>query len=241
MDETRAVLRNRVALVTGATGGLGRAIAMELGRQGCSVFITGRDRSKLESVGAELQSLGVTVYSETADLSRAEEVDTLCRTVTRCVGTVDVLVNSAGLFPVAALTDCSLQAFDDCFAVNVRAPFLLAQRLEPAMAEKGWGRIVNIGSSSAYAGFADTAVYCASKHALLGLSRSLREELKGHGVRVFCLSPGSIQTEMGRKVVGQTFETFIHPDEIARYLAFVISFDGEMISDEVRLNRVTIR
>ena len=157
------------------------------------------------------------------------------------MGQVNVLVNSAGIFPVSSLGESSPEDFDRCFDVNVRAPFVLMQRLGTAMAERGWGRIVNIGSSSAYAGFKDTAIYCASKHALLGLSRALFQELKGSGVRVYCLSPGSIQTEMGKLVRGQVFETFMRPEEVARYLAFMISFDAEMISEEVRLNRVIVQ
>ncbi len=235
------VLANRVALVTGASGGLGRAITHELAKQGCVLFLTGRDTERLDAVRREVQSRGATVYTHVADLAVTAEVDELTRQAFNNAGTVDILVNSAGVFPVAPLAETAAQDFDQSFAVNVRAPFLLMRQLGGAMAERGWGRIVNIGSSSAYAGFADTSLYCASKHALLGLSRSLFHELKGYGVRVYCLSPGSVQTEMGQKVPGQLFETFIRPAEVARYLAFMISFDAEMISEEVRLNRLTIR
>ena len=157
------------------------------------------------------------------------------------MGRVDILINCAGLFPINSIKESALEDFQTCFAVNVQAPFLLCKHLAGPMAERGWGRIVNIGSSSAYAGFQNTAIYCASKHALLGLSRSLYQELKNCGVRTFCLSPGSIQTEMGNRVPGQVFETFIRPEEAAKYLVFMISFDGEMISEEVRLTRVIIQ
>ena len=102
------------------------------------------------------------------------------------------------------------------------------------------GRIVNIGSSSAYAGFKETSIYCGSKHALLGLSRAVYEELKEHNIRTFCISPGSVKTDMGKKVKNQNFDTFIDPKEIAEYVSFVMSFDGSMISEEIRLNRVFI-
>ena len=118
---------------------------------------------------------------------------------------------------------------------------LLSQALVPGMAARGWGRVVNIGSSSAYAGFAGSALYCASKHALLGLSRALHAEYREHGVRVYCISPGSVRTAMGREVPGQDFESFIEPAEVAEYVAFALSFDGALVSEEIRLNRMVMR
>ena len=111
------------------------------------------------------------------------------------------------------------------------------------MIKNKWGRIINIASSSAYGGSPMTSVYCASKHALLGFSRSLYKELKGDNVRVICVSPGSIKTEMGRKVeeLGQDFDTFMEPDELAEYIVYSSSLDGNMISEEIRLNRVFIQ
>ena len=117
----------------------------------------------------------------------------------------------------------------------------LAAWLSRQMADRRWGRIINIGSSSAYAGFKNTAIYCASKHALLGLTRSLHDELRHRNVRCFCISPGSIKTEMGRSVTGQDLETFLDPQEIAEFVVHVASYDCSMITDEIRLNRMVIR
>ena len=89
--------------------------------------------------------------------------------------------------------------------------------------------------------FKDTSLYCSSKHALLGLSRSLHNELKQHNVRTYCISPGSVKTEMGRKVKNQDFTTFMDPVEIAKYVAFIILFDDNLISEEIRLNRTFIQ
>ena len=106
------------------------------------------------------------------------------------------------------------------------------------MISNKWGRIVNIGSSSSYQGFKNTSVYCSSKHALLGLSRSLHAELKEFNVRTFCVSPGSIKTPMGKLVVDQNYETFLNPKEIAEFITKIISFNNEMISEEIRINRI---
>ena len=228
-------------LITGTSGGLGRAIAQALAEQGCRLFLTGRDAEELARTQASVTGIAPEAHIHVTDLVDALAVEELARRSIEMMGQVDILVNCAGIFPVASLEESTVEDFDRCFAVNVRAPFVLIRRLTPGMAERGWGRIVNIGSSSAYSGFRDTSIYCASKHALLGLSRSLFQELKGRDVRVYCLSPGSIQTEMGRKVRGQIFETFIRPEEVARYLTFIISFDAEVISEELRLNRVVIQ
>jgi NAD(P)-dependent dehydrogenase (short-subunit alcohol dehydrogenase family) len=98
--------------------------------------------------------------------------------------------------------------------------------------------VVNIGSSSAYAGFKGGTTYCASKHGLLGLSRALHAEIVAEGVRSYCISPGSIKTPMGRQVPDENYETFMTPEEVARYVAIVVSFDGEMAIEESRLSRV---
>jgi NAD(P)-dependent dehydrogenase (short-subunit alcohol dehydrogenase family) len=241
MTEFANTLQGRTAVITGASGGVGRAVALELAGLGCRLFLTGRNGTRLSATRADVSALGPAAHDHVADLSDPSDVENLAIQAVKTMGQVDMLINSAGLFPVTSLQETAPEEFDQCFAVNVRAPFVLMRRLAPAMAERSWGRIVNIASSSAYAGFRNTSVYCASKHALLGLSRALYQELKGQGVRVYCLSPGSIQTEMGRSVPGQVFETFIRPDEIARYIAFMISFDAEMISEEVRLNRVIVQ
>jgi NAD(P)-dependent dehydrogenase (short-subunit alcohol dehydrogenase family) len=241
LNERSTILEGRKAVVTGASGGLGRAIALELARQGCPLLLVGRNESRLKAVSDEVARVGPRPMLHVADFTDAGAAERIAGRAAETLGSVDILVNCAGVFPVASLKESGAAGFDECFSVNVRTPFLLMQHLAPGMADRGWGRIVNIGSSSAYAGFPNTSVYCASKHALLGLSRALFHEFKGRGVRIFCLSPGSIQTDMGRKVPGQTYETFMRPDEVARYLTFIISFDAEMISEEVRLNRVNVQ
>jgi len=241
VGEDAGILNGRGAVITGASGGLGQAIALELGRHGCRLLLVGRNEGRLGAVSDEVGRVAPFVACHLADFEKADAAEGIASRAAETLEAVDILVNCAGVFPVASLKETAPSDFDSCFSVNVRTPFLLMKYFAPAMAERGWGRIVNIGSSSAYGGFRDTAIYCGSKHALLGLSRSLFQELKSDGIRVYCLSPGSIQTEMGRKVRGQTYETFMRADDVARYLTFMISFDAEMISEEVRLNRIQVQ
>ena len=238
-----SALRGKRMLVTGATGGIGREIARRFASVVGSLVLTGRNAQRLAETGAALagSDLPARVITHAADLGSDTDMSSLLDCVRREFGGIDVLVNCAGVFPVHALGEASVAEFDACFNVNVRAPFALCLALVPDMAARGWGRVVNIGSSSAYAGFKDTSVYCASKHALLGLSRSLHDEYKRQNVRVFCVSPGSVKTEMGRLVRNQTFETFLDPAEIAEFLLDLISHDGPMIAEEVRLNRILIQ
>ncbi len=233
-------LRGKTALITGASGGLGRAVALELAGHGCRLFLTGRNRDRIAAMADAIEDRSK-AYVYPADLANPVQVDLLAAWAITTMGQVDILVNAAAVFPVLPLEESTPEALDACLAVNVRAPFLLARRLAPAMAARGGGRIVNVASSSAYAGFKDTSIYCLSKHALLGLSRALHDELKGRGVRVYCLSPGSMRTEMGARLRGQDPTTFIRPEEVARYLAFVIGFDREMVTEEIRLNRMEYR
>jgi NAD(P)-dependent dehydrogenase (short-subunit alcohol dehydrogenase family) len=241
VDEQSSALKGRRAVVTGASGGLGRAIALELACRGCQLLLVGRNQARLDAVVNDVARAGGQAALQVADFTDEKAAERVAARAGETLGSVDILINCAGVFPVASLAETSIADFDACFVVNVRTPFLLMKHFAPAMAQRGWGRIVNVGSSSAYAGFPEASVYCASKHALLGLSRALYQELKKSGVRVFCLSPGSIQTEMGRKVRGQLYETFMRPDEVARYVTFVMSFDAGMISEEVRLNRLNVQ
>ena len=180
---------------------------------------------------------------EDADLSDDGEIQKLIEKVQGVFANIDILVNCAGVFPVKLLSDSTIEDFEKCFGVNVKAAFVLCKEFSQGMISKKWGRIVNIASSSAYAGFKNTSIYCSSKHALLGLSRSLHSELKEYNVRTFCVSPGPIKTSMGHDIVknenpDERFDSFMNPNEIAEFIAYLISFDNEMVSEEIRLSRI---
>jgi len=235
------MLQGKRALVTGATRGLGACIAEEYAKQGCDLVLVGRSADGLTKLRENLHTYGVEVQTRVCDLRVPEAVLALTDSL-RDID-VDILVNCAGVFPVKGISEVSLEEYDECMNINVRAPFLLIRELSRNMAKNNWGRIINIASSSAYGGSPLTSIYCASKHALLGLSRSLYKELKENNVRVICVSPGSIKTDMGKKVeaLGQTYDTFMEPEEVAKYVVYNSSWDGNMVSEEVRLNRITVQ
>jgi short-subunit dehydrogenase len=232
------ILKGKNCLITGATGGLGKEIAKEFAKNGCNLFLTGRNNEKLNSLKNELENDKIKIDFEAADLSDIDDIQKLIDKTKNAFPNIDILVNCAGIFPVKLLSNSTVDDFEQCFSVNVKAAFVLCKEFSQGMVSKKWGRIVNIASSSAYAGFKNTSIYCSSKHALLGLSRSLHSELKEHNVRTFCVSPGSIKTPMGKSVVGQSYETFLNPSEVAELVGRLISFDSEMISQEIQLHRM---
>ena len=238
----------KTALITGAYGGLGKEISIELAKNNCNLFLVGRDLLKIQNLIKEIKSKltfpeasGVNIQGKAVDLSKDSDVKALLNVLLNNDIHIDILINNAGVFPIKNISESTDEDFDNCFAVNIRTPFILSRDLGKKMISNNWGRIVNIGSSSSYNGSGETGIYCASKHALLGLSRSLYQEFKDNGVRVYSVSPGSIQTPMGSRDTRQDYSTFINPKEVAEYITFIITYDNEMISEEIRMNRITIK
>lgn len=237
------IFENKNCFITGATGGIGKHIAMKMAENGCNLFLTATNVNKLKNLKKELESSygrNRGISYEPGDLNKVQDINKIIAMVREKLTSIDILVNCAGVFPVKPLSSSTLEDFEFCFNLNVRSAFIFSKKFSTDMIKNRWGRIINIGSSSAYAGHKDTSLYCASKHALLGFSRSLHEELKKYNIRTFCVSPGGVKTEMGRLIQNQNFDTFIDPREIAEYVVFICSFDGEMISDEIKLNRMVI-
>jgi len=235
------ILKNKNCLITGASGGIGKEIAMLLGDAGCNLFLTGRNKEKLEKTIQDINSNEIKISSYVGDLSEKKDLQNLINSVRQNFQQIDIIINCAGMFLIKSVSESSIDDFEKTFDINVKLPFLLSKEFVSDMILKKWGRIVNVGSSSSYSGFKNGTVYCASKHAVLGLSRALHSELKENNVRVLCLSPGSTKTEMAKISTDQDFNTFLDPKEVAKFVEFLISFDNELIVDEIRLNRMIIK
>ena len=186
-------LAGQVAVVTGASSGIGRAVARALGAAGVRLCLVGRNSGKLEEVAAAAGAGGALVVP--ADLSREEEIRRLARSVQEGRGGVDLLIHSAGLIAVGAFADAPVEELDQQYQVNVRAPFLLTQLLLPSLVERQ-GQIVFINSSAGVRAKGGVAQYCATKFALKALADSLREEVNASGVRVVSVFPGRTATPM---------------------------------------------
>ena len=186
----------------------------------------------------------IIIEYQCVDLRHDDGVKTLIENVHKKFSSIDILINCAGENHRKPLSESTIEEYDSCMNLNVRAPFVLSKEFSKDMIKNKWGRIVNIASSSAHNGFKNAAVYCTSKHALLGLSRTLFAELKNQNVRTFCVSPGSMKTRMAKEDEGllaeHDYNTFMDPNEVAEFITKIISYDNEMVSQEINLSRLSI-
>ncbi len=217
-------LKGKNVFLTGATGGLGKEIAKILTEEKCNLFLTATNQKRLDKFAKEL---GKNVKAKRGDLREIEDICGLITCAKKTFGNIDILINCAAVFKAK---------FNAIFTINVEAPYLFIRGFSKDMKKNKWGRIVNIGSTSAYMGVVGSALYCATKHALLGLSRSFYKELNPYDIRVFCLSPGSIQTNMGKSIKGD-WNTFLEPKEVAEYIVNTMKYDKQLITEEVTINR----
>jgi NAD(P)-dependent dehydrogenase (short-subunit alcohol dehydrogenase family) len=184
-------LENQTALVTGAGSGIGRATALLLAGHGASVVLVGRRLERLEEVAKEIGAAGGNARTLAADLTELGEVSRLVAEA----GDVDILINSAGIFPFASTADQTVEDFDALFAVNVRGTYFLTAAILQKMKTKGGGKVVNITSIAGIEGLEAAGVYGATKAALASMTRSWSTEFARYGVRVNAIAPGNIRTD----------------------------------------------
>jgi 3-oxoacyl-[acyl-carrier protein] reductase len=188
-------LANKIALVTGGGRGIGRAIAMKLAELGAGVAICGRDSDKLRATADALRALTERAFWQTADVTRADEVGKLVSAVEAKLGPVGILVNNAGIGLFGPAHDKSEEEWDRVLSTNLKSVFLVSRAVVPSMIQQGRGDIINISSLAGRNTFAGGGLYCASKWGVQGLSGCMAEDLRGHGIRVSVICPGSVATE----------------------------------------------
>jgi NAD(P)-dependent dehydrogenase (short-subunit alcohol dehydrogenase family) len=197
------LLAGRVAIVTGAANGLGRAIADGLHRAGASLALVDIDADGLERASGELRGEGAEVEPIVADLADPDQVRAIPEAVVARFGRIDILVNNAGVRDVYSVEDLPLDRWQRTFDINLTAPFLLSQGAAPYMRRQGKGRIVNIASIAAELAFKDRSAYNASKAGVVALTKSLTLELAGDGICCNAIAPGIIETSLNRHYFAQ--------------------------------------
>jgi NAD(P)-dependent dehydrogenase (short-subunit alcohol dehydrogenase family) len=235
---TNTDLAGTTALVTGATSGIGRAAALSLAGRGAHVLVSGRDEGRGDAVVTAIRAAGGKADFIAADLADADSVRALARRATELGGGhVDILVNNAGVFPFGPTQDTRDQDIDTVYAVNVKAPFILARELAPAMAARGSGAIINVLTMVAHFGVAGMALYGSSKAALTLLTKAWAAEFGPSGVRVNAVSPGPTRTEGTEPMGGQLDQLAslapagrpAAPEEIAAAIAYLAGQEASFV------------
>ena len=235
-------LENKVAIVTGATSGMGRATAYLFAKEGAKVVITGRNEERAKEVVDNIKAGGgeaIYVLGDASDLAFCDEI--VNKTI-EAFGTVDILVNNAGMLSLASVQAVTIEEWDKIFRVNVDSALKLCQLVAPIMKAKGKGVIVNVASVASYAAHHGFAPYISSKHAMAGLSKSMAWEL-GPEIRVNAIAPGLIHTAMVDGLGGPAaLQGMIDncpvkrcgvPDDIATVALFLATDDSSFIDGQI--------
>ena len=248
MNENAGRYAGKVALVTGAGGGIGQATARRLAREGARVLLAELPGESLEAIAAALGSRGLACPT---DVTRPEEVERAVALAERELGGLDLLVNNAGIEgAVAPIEDYPLELFDRVLAVNVRGVFLGMRHAAPALRRRGGGAIVNLASVAGLAGDPNLSAYVASKHAVIGLTRCAAPAWGPQGIRVNAVAPAPVETRMMRALEagmggpqGELVRKLIldriplgryaEPDEVAALIAFLGSDDARYINGSI--------
>ena len=194
-------LEGKVALITGGSRGLGRAIAVALAAEGASLVLVARDRQQMELVAGEAIQAGGDARVFVADVSNEEDVHALERNVRKEIGEVNILINNAGVNLRKKLVDFTLAEWNNVIQTNLTSVFLMCRAFVPHMMGKGYGRVIGLASIMAHVSLAERSAYSASKSALLGLTRALALELAPEAITVNTISPGPFGTEMNQAIM----------------------------------------
>jgi 3-oxoacyl-[acyl-carrier protein] reductase len=239
-------LENRKALVTGASRGIGKAVALRLAEAGADCMLIGRDTTALQQVADRITAMGRRAEYMSADLIDPSVPGKIVEKTVELLGRIDILINNAGIVLAKPLEETTLEEWDRIMAVNARAPFLLCKAAIPHLRQSGGGKhtakgrpaIVNISSVVGRKGYTEQGAYAASKHALLGFTKVLTKELQADGIRVHAVSPGGVATEMAPRVRPDLDESvLIAPEELAELILFLVTHQGNAVIDEINIRR----
>ncbi|MFI5250989.1 MAG: SDR family oxidoreductase [Bacteroidota bacterium] len=230
-------LNGKASIVTGAGRGIGRAIALILAKNGSDVVLSSRTQSELDTVAAQIRSIGRKAITVQSDVSRPEDVHRIVDAAIVNFGKIDILVNNAGIGTFSSVADMKIEDFDRMFAVNVRGIFLCTKTVLPTMIKQNRGNIINISSLAGRNSFKGGAGYSATKWALIGFSRSLMLEVRQHNIRVITLCPGSVDTSFSPvDSSAKNADRIPKADDIAQ-----VVLDALMMPENVMVSEIDIR
>lgn len=226
-----SLLAKKTALITGASRGIGRAIAARLGRMGATVAICARSRD-IEATAAGLRAEGIKTLPIIADVTRALEVQRMVEETCSRLGEIEILVNNAGVGIFGPFHERSEPDWDAVLNTNLKAVFLTSQAVAPRMIRQGRGHIINISSLASKSAFPGGAIYCASKWGLMGLTGCMAEDLRAHGIRVSVICPGSVATDFSAHE-GRGPSTLLQPEDVAHAVAMLVIQSPQSFISEI--------
>jgi len=233
-QSTAKPLAGKTALVTGGNRGIGKAIALRLAQLGCAVAICGRDEKALQSAARDLEAAGARCHAERADVTRDADVQAFVQHSEAALGPATILVNNAGMGLFGPIEEKSEAEWDLLMNTNLKSVFLVSRRVIPGMIERRSGDIVVVSSLAGKSTFAGGAIYCASKWALQGLSGCMAEDLRGYGIRVSTVCPGSVATEFSGRGPKDPRKA-LTPEDVAHAVAMILLQGPQSFLSEVHL------
>ena len=235
MDER---LKDEVALVTGASRGIGKSIAIALAEAGVHVVLTARSEDLLEEVKAGIKKSGDRATVIAADLSNEGDITALFENIRSNTGKLDILVNNAGLLKSGKLVEFPMEEFDIMFAVNLKAVYACCQQALKIMIPAGSGYIINISSVVGFKGYPNQTAYTATKHGVMGLTKALAAEVQENGIRVSAILPGGVDTDLIGSVRPDLDPSIlIRPEDIARTVLYLLSLSDKAMVDQIYVRR----
>jgi 3-oxoacyl-[acyl-carrier protein] reductase len=227
-------LAGKVALITGASRGIGFAIARRLGRMGARISICGRDQAKLDQSASSLRGERIETLAVHADVTHGDQISSLVHKTQHEFGPIDILVNNAGIGLFGPFHGFGETDWNRVMDTNLKSVFLVCRAVAPEMIRRQTGHIINISSLAGKNTFANGAIYCASKWGLMGLTGSMAEDLRGHGIRVSAICPGSVATEFSGQG-GKDPSKILQPDDVAHAIAALVTQTGGSFISEVHI------
>lgn len=212
-------LSGKVAIVTGASAGIGKASALALAAEGAQLVLTARRKERLEELAKAIDALGTKTLIVTGDAREEETAKQAVKIAMETAGRIDILINNAGMGIYKNLVDTSADEYDELVDTNVRSTFLFTRHVVPVMIKQGEGTILMLSSMAGVYGFAGEAVYCATKFAQVGFAQALDKELRPHGIKVGAICPGGVKTEFalgrGRTQEGVDQSSMLEASDVA--------------------------
>jgi NADP-dependent 3-hydroxy acid dehydrogenase YdfG len=240
------VLKNKVAIITGASSGIGYATSLTLSKAGIRVAVGARRTEKLQELEKQIIKNNGEILIQKTDVTRKSDCDSLIDTVVEKWGKVDVLINNAGLMPLSYFKSGKVEEWEQMVDVNIKGVLYCTSAVVPYMIEKKSGQIINISSVAGRIVFAGGSVYCATKHAIAALSEGLRKELSPtYNIRVTCIEPGAVETELLESITDESMTGFIQAtknmetlrsDDVANAILYAVQAPRH-----VNINEILIR